>query len=120
MFTSVPEGYYQTPMWKAKAYACKLKRGFACAACGRKFKAWESFKLEAHHTDEAYAKVPNETAEDLIPLCGKLSGKPCHKQGRYSAWEIRRDRKANWWLHAIRWACRTSWRAVRRAWRQTR
>jgi len=120
MFTPVPAGYYRTPAWKAKAYECKRRRGFACAACGRKFRPWEHGKLEAHHTPEAYAKVPHETAADLIPLCGKRSGKPCHPRGRYTRWQIGQDRRANWWLQVAGWCLGRAWRAVRWAWRKRR
>lgn len=108
---------YTTAEWKALAYECKRLRDFTCQRCGRRFKPWEHFKLEAHHPPEAYAKENRGeklSPWDLVPLCGKQSGSPCHVKGRLSRFQIQLDRDAVWIRNALEWGLRRAPRAIGR------
>ncbi len=61
--------------------------------------------LEVHHTPEAYQQLWSENPRYLRPLCGRKAPVRCHSKGRLTAYQIKLDRGAVPWRHAIEFVC---------------
>lgn len=118
MYTKVPDGYYDTDAWKKKRWAVLARKNFTCQACGKNWGPSRQYMLEVHHTPRAYQELGHERLEDLFPLCGKRAPHRCHKKGKYTSREIRRDRKSQAWVNALLWVIAVPFRLVRWTWRK--
>lgn len=58
--------YLNSPDWRKRREKCLKRDGYECRICGSKF------GLQCHH--KVYARVGNESPNDLTTLC-----EPCHK-----------------------------------------
>lgn len=93
-WTPVTAGYYETDHWHRKRNEALQFYNYTCQACGAR-----NCPLDVHHAPAAYAQLWREDVRNLKPLC---RGR-CHKKGRYSEWEIQRDRQSMIWLLIIEW-----------------
>lgn len=80
----------QRPDWEPLRQRVFATQGRRCAVCG------VTYRLEIHHLH--YRTLGNESISDFRVLCHKH-----HKRGRYSAFEIQRDRKSLAWAKALSW-----------------
>ena len=84
------KAYLASDTWKKKRSEALQYYANKCAVCG------STSRLQVHHTPTAYKYLGRESVTALRILC-----KNCHKKGRYSAWEIDRDRESLFWLEGI-------------------
>ena len=83
--------YYSTEAWRKKRAEAFRIHGYKCAVCG-------TIKdLQAHHLryflNGKSIFGHEDPAKDLRILCKKH-----HPKGHYSAWQIKRDKKALKWI----------------------
>lgn len=63
--------YIRSSDWKRKRKQRIALDGNRCRLCDRSGEVWE---LEVHHRPSSYARIPDESMEDLITLCVR-----CHQ-----------------------------------------
>lgn len=80
--------YLASEEWEKTRQRALAYHGRRCAACGT------TKRLQVHHL--TYARLGHEWMSDFRILC-----KSCHIQGRYSAWEIERDRTSLKYVNAL-------------------
>jgi 5-methylcytosine-specific restriction endonuclease McrA len=80
--------YLVSPQWRATRERAFAYHGRFCAVCGA------TRRLQVHHL--TYERLGHELMSDFRILC-----KGCHKQGRYTASEIDRDRHSQVWVNAL-------------------